>query len=224
HEMSVECQECGIEIKPDMANCINCGADFTDDEQYMEDEYPAEESYEEPAAVEMPVQEVYEDELELSDEFDESLSEEEVADQVPGEEFPEPTIPTDSQEPEEPISMLPLEIGTELPTEHEEHKQCSGCGIFVDLKESICPVCDTEFDVVDPSVPDEEIEIQSEEDELSGFGVEVEPDSDVIESEETPDEITVPEEGTDHVECPSCGADVEAGTASCPVCEYPLDS
>ena len=121
----------------------------------------------------------------------------------------------------------------------------------LDLEDTICPVCDTEFAAVESPVQDDDIKIMTEEDELSGLGLEEEllPDDDLIEEldieaepemegaelaeeiaatdpiepEEPVDEATVPEEGADSVECPSCGADVEAGTAACPVCEYPLE-
>jgi len=67
-------------------------------------------------------------------------------------------------------------------------------------------------------VQDGDIEILSEEDELSGLAIEAEP-----EAPDAIDGITVLEEGANHKECPSCGADVDAGVTACPVCEYPLE-
>lgn len=277
HEERVECQECGIEINPDMANCINCGIELADDGLHGEANYPEEEYYEE------PVQDVYEDELEVPAEFDEPLLEETDSYEIEGElevpveldeplpEEPEEFVeePVEDEPVEEPVEELPSdetpmeeapepdiaepeapepapEIGAELPTGHEEHRECPGCGIFVDLEDTICPICDTEFSTAEPSVQDDDIEILSEDDELSSLGLEVElgleaepevedaesdlveelnleAESESVEPEEPVDEATVPEEGTDNVECPSCGADVEAGTAVCPVCEYPLE-
>ena len=244
HEEMVECQECGIEINPEMANCINCGVEFAEDGRNVE-AHDTEEDYDEPVSDEMEIPDEFdeplpeesdsyevEDELEIPDEFDEPLPEEpveaelvdELMEEAPIEtaepeiaEVPEPEVPESKiAEPEVPEPAP--EIGAELPTEHEEHRECPGCGIFVDLTDTICPVCDTEFDAV-TSVQDDDIDILSEEDELSNLGLDAEP-----EQVEAVDEVTVPEEGADSVECPSCGADVEAGTAACPVCEYPLDS
>ena len=216
HEELAECSECGIEINLDMANCINCGVDLTDGEQDIEEDYPEEEHYEEPMAVEEPA-EVYEEpyeepveDLEVPVETYEEPVEEPIIEPEPvaeiEESVPEPEPPVEAEGP-----------GAELPTEHEEHKQCPGCGIFVDLEDAICPVCDTEFGAVETiepeSVADEDIEILSENDELAGLGIEAEP---------SVDDVTVPEESAEHVECPSCGADVDKGTELCPVCEYPL--
>ncbi len=259
HEELVECQECGIEINPDMANCINCGVEFDEDgrlieapdeeyyeepvqDDYLEEGVPAE--FDEPLPEELPSDDDLMEELEIPSEFDEPLPEEpqefveEPVEDEPMEETPiedvepeaEPEVPVEP-ELEAPEPEAEPETGAELPTDHEEHKECPGCGIFVDLVDTICPVCDTEFDAVEPSVQDDDIEIISEEDELSGLNLELEPDSasvepdpDSVELEEALDEITAPEEGAENIECPSCGADVEAGTVSCPVCEYPLDS
>jgi RNA polymerase subunit RPABC4/transcription elongation factor Spt4 len=101
--------------------------------------------------------------------------------------------------------------GEELPVEHEEHKKCPGCGIFVDLNDTICPICDTEFTAPKP-ISDMEIEVPSEADEMAGF-----------EAETSMDKITVPKELASQVECPSCGASLKGGTKACPVCEYPLE-
>jgi len=250
HEELIECQECGIEINTDMANCINCGVELADEEgmgseEYAEEDYPEEpvpealpETYEE-----LPYEEIeevhevdYQEEIleepiteEDIEDFDTGLEPEPaISDDIP-EETPEleelvediESVPTSASEPIKPVPAVPEPEGpgAELPVEHEEHRECPGCGIFVDLEDSICPVCDTEFEAVGPSISDEEIDIQSEEEELSGFGVEAEP-----EPVEPVDEITVPEEDAEHIECPSCGADVAAGTPNCPVCEYPLAS
>ena len=138
-----------------------------------------------------------------------------------------------------PVPVEPREIGTELPVGHDEHKQCPGCGIYVDLEDVICPVCDTEFAAIGESIPDSEIEILSEEEELANLGVDVdEEDAELAVEEplpvdslepEKPIEAAVPESSSDEVgattriECPSCGADLDAGTATCPVCEYPIE-
>ena len=119
---------------------------------------------------------------------------------------PELEVPQESDIPEPEAETQP-EIhshGEELPVEHVEHKKCPGCGIFVDLDEKICPVCDTEFGVESISVPSIEEEMEQ------------------LTSEPTIDDITVPDASAPHMECPSCGADLEAGTKICPVCEYPL--
>ncbi len=273
HEEMVECQECGIEINPDMANCINCGIELAEDGSHAIDDHPEEEYYEEPVQDEMEIPTEFDEplleadsyeieeplpdddlieELELPVESDEPLPEEPVEPEVPVEAVEPEVSGLEAPEPEAPEPVP--EIGAELPTEHEEHKECPGCGIFVDLSDTICPVCDTKFDAVEQPVQEADIEIMSEEDELSGLDLEAEPESvelvdelsdldleaepemegtelaeeitatGPIEPEEPVDEATVPEEGADSVECPSCGADVEAGTAICPVCEYPLDS
>ncbi len=87
------------------------------------------------------------------------------------------------------------DLGTELPTEHEEHKKCPGCGIFVDEGTIECPVCDTVFDgAVSPIEEDVEIPI-----------IEAEPET------ETP-------AGEVHIDCPECGASLEADSEECFLC------
>jgi len=230
-----------------MANCINCGADLTDGEQYIEEE-PVEPEY----------VEEYGEQLEIPAEFDEPLPDGDLAPdddyEVPEETAEEPieeyqeSVGEPPKEPienfmdepleeevaepivddigmEEPILEPAPEIGAELPAEHDEHKQCPGCGIYVDINDTVCPVCDTVFENIGSSVSDDEIEIPSEDEEMAGFGIEAEPEMAETEPDtvEAVDEITVPEASGDHVECPSCGADLEAGTKVCPVCEYPIE-
>ena len=125
--------------------------------------------------------------VEPSPEAEEALPEE-----IP--EIMEPEIPA---EPE-------LSHGEELPTEHVEHKKCPGCGIFVDLDEKVCPVCDTEFAVESPRKTTIEEEMAN------------------IEAERSADDQPLPKDSGQHIACPSCGADIEKGTKACPVCEYPL--
>ncbi|MCK4266928.1 MAG: hypothetical protein KAX31_06580, partial [Thermoplasmata archaeon] len=203
HEERLECTSCGIEIDQNMPKCINCGIQLIEGE---EDEYAEEEpvipAEEPPLEVEV-VEEIYEEEV---GEFEEAgpmaeaipaeegmpvdLPEDiyEVPEEPPTEDVPEPALeaPTELYAPAEEPS-----IGDELPTEHEEHKKCPECGIFVDMDATICPTCDASFEPA-PSVSDAEIEVPSEDDELDAFGeplVEDEP----IEEAETAEEPVVEE-------------------------------
>jgi len=249
HDERVECPECGIETEPDMENCINCGVElaepteedmYSEDEQVDEDLLPKEDtSYldnidlsnkyrPEPEVVEQDIAELPEIEDITEEPAQEIVQEgipEDIMQEITQEDIPEDIIQEIAQEDfvqeieaQEPAVTAEPEIqsieappeehfpGEELPVEHEEHKKCPGCGIFIDLGDSICPVCDTEF-ALEPVV-----EILSEEEEMAG-----------IEPEPSIDNAMIPDASSPHVECPSCGADVEAGTKQCPVCEYPLD-
>jgi predicted amidophosphoribosyltransferase len=212
HNQRTECPSCGIETEPDMTVCVNCGAALAEHQQ----EEPGEEQP--PPEENLPDDQILEEELPPEPEvpaietsFDEEL-------EVPKEEMPpEPVAPpkkaSAKEQPKpqpqrlEPAPQPPKQhfVGEELPVEHEEHKKCPGCGIFVDLSETMCPICDTVFDGPAPAPV---AEVPSEEDELSGM--KPVPASD----------LAVPKAGP--VECPSCGAEVEAGTRACPVCEYPI--
>ena len=121
---------------------------------------------------------------------------------VPGEEElpppPEEPVMEEPAPPEEkelpPPSEEEDDLGAELPTEHEERKKCPGCGISVGLEMTECPVCDTPFD-------ESEIPVESE--------IEIP----IIEAEP----IETETEKVD-VECPSCGATLEAGSTKCFLC------
>jgi predicted amidophosphoribosyltransferase len=194
HGERTECPECGIETEPNMMNCINCGVVLSED---------AEEAAEEPAdEEEAPKEDTNSlDTLTLPPRRHadmpirkkETVAEPEIQ-EIPEDEMPELGIPEDEiPEIEVPAEPEVHSHGEELPTEHVAHKKCPGCGIYVDLGDNVCPVCDTEF------APEPEAALK--------------PDI---------DNITVPDSSAPHIECPSCGADVPAGTKACPVCEYPL--
>ncbi len=194
HGERTECPECGIETEPDMTNCINCGVVLSEEAPEEESEEPVEEE-------EAPKEDTnYLDTLKLPPRrhADMPVRKKEPVSQPEPEiqEEPEMEIP-ELEVPEEEVEIpAKPEIhshGEELPVEHLEHKKCPGCGIFVDLDDKICPVCDTEF---------------AQEPEKVEPGI---------------DNITIPDSSAPHIECPSCGADVQAGTKSCPVCEYPLE-
>jgi predicted amidophosphoribosyltransferase len=234
HDDRTECPDCGIETEPNMAICINCGTELMEPEE--EEETREEEAVDEgllpeeeenvldqynllsqkPLQYEMPSEKSPQEEMPediASDLLDEGTSLE-IDETL---EVPPPEIPKKAQP--APVSAPAVKApehfthGEELPVEHEEHKKCPGCGIFVDLNDSICPICDTEFAVPKP-IPDKEIEVPSEEDELANL----EPMT-----ETSIDNITVPKDSPSQIECPSCGASLESGTKACPVCEYPLD-
>ncbi|MFO7618101.1 MAG: zinc ribbon domain-containing protein, partial [Thermoplasmata archaeon] len=227
HGQRTECPECGIETEPNMEMCINCGVELIPPE---EDEETAEEEEEVQENL-LPEEEEdtgYLDKLDLparrhadmpvrKREAPAPVEPEPIEEPVPDLEIPEEPAaePEILEEPAtEPEAAAAPEIhshGEELPVEHEEHKKCPGCGIFVDLNDRICPVCDTEF------APEPEVDVLSEDEELARLG------DDEIVAEPTIDDITVPDSSAPHVECPSCGADLEAGTKQCPVCEYPLE-
>lgn len=201
HGERTECPECGIETEPDMVNCINCGVVISEEAPEEEIEEPVEEE-------EAPKEDTsYLDTLTLPPrrhadmpvrKKDPVAQPEPKVEDIPEMEIPELEVPEEEEKPELEVPAEP-EIhshGEELPVEHVEHKKCPGCGIYVDLDDKICPVCDTEF------APESAIQAAHETDI---------------------DNITVPDSSAPHVECPSCGADVPAGTKACPVCEYPLE-
>ncbi len=240
HGQKQECPSCGIETDPGMAVCINCGGQLTDEEEPApgEDEVeekllPKEESVkdqynlltEKPLQYGMPSDDVPPEEVQ------DILPEEALQDAPPVEEPADfadqeiPEIPEDAAEeapavqPKAPEAKPEhFEHGEDLPIDHEEHKKCPGCGIFIDVNDTVCPICDTPLTQPEPEMPepvkDAEIEVPSEEEELAGLDL-AEPAPDI-------DNITVPKENGEQIECPSCGASLEPGTKACPVCEYPL--
>jgi RNA polymerase subunit RPABC4/transcription elongation factor Spt4 len=236
HDEKTECPACGIETEPDMAMCINCGTELvependeeTDEEESVdEDLLPEQEESildqynllsKKPLQYEMPSGEQPQEEL--PEDIASDLLDDETPLEVDEElEVPPPEIPKKPQQakaaPPAPAAKAPEHFthGEELPIEHEEHKKCPGCGIFVDLSDTVCPICDTEF-AAPKSIPDKDIEVPSEEDEMANLGP----------TEPSMDNITVPKESASNKECPSCGASLEGGMKACPVCEYPLDS
>ena len=252
----MQCINCGADLGRERPEDVMMedGIDeslLPSDEEVMTGEMPPED--EQVAEEPMPDEDLTVPEAEFSEEAPPTtiLPETEPMPEIPGEpeapmEVPEPEpVPEITGEPEAPIKAsepkpipeIPEEPeapepshGEELPIDHEQHKKCPGCGIYVELEERICPVCDTEFapepaaepDIEVPSEDEEiaalepEIEIPTEDEELAGLGL----------GEEAPepsiDDITIPDSSLPSIECPSCGADVEAGTKICPVCEYPL--
>ena len=54
-------------------------------------------------------------------------------------------------------------------------------------------------------------------------GMTVEEVEEVEEAEETEEEAEEASDDDDDLECPSCGAVVEAGDTACPICGYPLE-
>ncbi|MDD4307177.1 MAG: zinc ribbon domain-containing protein [Thermoplasmata archaeon] len=220
HGEKTDCPHCGIETDPNMAVCVNCGTDLQ--EEPDEDEAEQGEQVEEGL---MP----QEDEG-TADQYS-LLTEKPLQYDLPSKKAPEPkedlTVPEPPKKAAEPPKKAPARRpepapappkkeetphhGEELPVGHEEHKKCPGCGIFIDITDKVCPICDTEFAVPAP-ISDTEIEVPSEEEELGA-----------LKSGQSMDDITVPEKSGKHVECPSCGASLEAGTKACPVCEYPID-
>jgi RNA polymerase subunit RPABC4/transcription elongation factor Spt4 len=221
HDEKTECPSCGIETEHDMTICINCGTDLieqeegeesTEEDAVDENLLPEEEGNvldqynllsKKPLQYEMPSKEISED---IADDLlDEGALE---ADETL--EVPPPEISKKQKSAPAPAVKAPEHFthGEELPVEHEEHKKCPGCGIFVDLSDTICPICDTEF-AAPKQIPDREIEVPSEEDELANL--------------EPMDSITIPKDSASNKECPSCGASLEGGMKACPVCEYPLD-
>ncbi len=104
-----------------------------------------------------------------------------------------------------PDTDIPEEddLGAELPTEHEDHKKCPGCGIFVDLDAGECPVCDTLFDGAD--IPQENgVEVPM---------IEAEPDIDIEDSV-----VTEEPSEEEHVDCSECGASLDADSTECFLC------
>ncbi|MDO9538158.1 MAG: zinc ribbon domain-containing protein, partial [Thermoplasmata archaeon] len=217
HDERSECHHCGIETEPGMAICINCGTNLIgeagEDDEFMDEEIPEEDiPLDETMEAEMPVDEFpqYDENGTMPDIIDDIEQKDmEIPPEMQAEEDmflpPEGDIQTEEdvflpQEPEmQAEADMPPETkfthGEELPTEHEEHKKCPGCGIFVELTDTICPICDTEFGVeaISAEVPSEETEMEN------------------IDAK------------TPRGECPSCGAELESGTKSCPICEYPID-
>jgi len=205
HEERMECPSCGIETSPDMEMCINCGIELIEkdedelaqeDDEMLEEEFIAEEAE--------PVSETESaEEAKPLEDYEESTEIDALPEVAPGSDALE-DIPTSEMEPDE----LPEEgPGAELPTDHEEHKKCPGCGIYVDLDEAQCPICDTEFPP-DDAIPDETVEDIPEEeagstsdeampDETSEETVEEDAEltSDEAMPDETPDETV--EEDTD---------------------------
>jgi hypothetical protein len=240
HNERQECPHCGIETDPNMAICINCGTELIAEDE----EEPAESAEEEPTdEQEISVHDQYDllsekplqyglptgESPEIPEEVPEEPINPEEVPEIPEEEPEEPIIPEEVPEiPEEApeVPAIPEETktlplaepehhlhGEELPVEHEEHRKCPGCGIFVDITDTVCPICDTELAPEKPkAVDDKDIDIPTEEEELANLDL----------TEPTMDNITLPDSPAE-IECPSCGASLQAGTKSCPVCEYTLN-
>jgi len=224
HGQKLECPSCGIETDPQMAVCINCGTQLIEEEEPApgEEEGVEEDLLPEPAE-EMPpeVPEI------MPDGTYQDVPPEGQPPEEPLPEEPSTELPPETEEPlegeAEAATPAHYKHGEDIPLDQEQHKKCPGCGIFVELTDTVCPICDTPFapaepvvePAAEPPVKDAEIQIPSEEEELAGL--------DLTQPEATIDSITVPKESGDQIECPSCGASLEPGTKSCPVCEYPLE-
>lgn len=128
-------------------------------------------------------------------------------------------MPAEPVPPVAPEPSVPEEdVGAELPTEHEEHKECPGCGIFVDADVEVCPVCDTPF------TAEEEVEQVADEAGPPPLPVD---DEGLPPMEEQPAEalvdLPVEREVNGMTECPSCGAAVETTDKECFMCGYDLE-
>jgi predicted amidophosphoribosyltransferase len=232
HDAKTECPSCGVETDPNMDMCINCGTELIESED--EDESIEGEAVDEDLLPEQeenlldqynllsekPLQYEMSPKESPQEEMPEDIASDLLDDGTPLEvdeelEISPPKIPEKPQ----PAKAIPAPVaapkhfthGEELPVEHEEHKKCPGCGIFVDLGDTICPICDTEF-AATKTIPDKDIEVPSEEDEMAG-----------LKPETSMDNITVPKDSAHNKECPSCGASLAGGMKACPVCEYPLN-
>jgi hypothetical protein len=304
HEDRIECPKCGIEVTTDMAMCINCGTEleFEKEEEpgaELDEEEEAEDELEEEVPEEVADEKVDEEILETTRPMKGKKIEtapepaEEIPEDIPeapADEEPvtEEEVPEPPEEAEEPVLLKPIPPpkaekpappkkkktpGDELPVDHEEHKKCPACGIYVEQDAIACPVCDATFDA--KPVPDKEIEVPSEAEELENLGGPLVKDAeiegvqtngkyvDIPDSTESSESVeaeiaalaeeeangkTCPECGAimqpgkkcpvcgngaaalsepepakeGEIDCPSCGAAINASDEICPICEYPI--